>query len=195
MKDFYAYQLYIFDLDNTLYNEEDYLFGAYQAITAHFKNPDIYSFLKNTFQKDGRQMLFNKMGQQFGLPETALKECLDLLRTFKPEQPLVVDEKIKQLLKELKQKGKVLAILTNGNVVQQKNKVELLKNQLSNYFEIIVFANELEPKPSPKGIEYIVNKTGVGMTDTLVIGDSETDKTAAVNAGVDFLHVAKFDSL
>ena len=54
----------IFDLDDTIYLETQFLFRVYKEIanTAINVNPNvIYNFLKKTFTQDGRKNLFNKL--------------------------------------------------------------------------------------------------------------------------------------
>ena len=67
------YENFIFDLDNTLYDETEYLFRAYQNIAGKLsgknakKKAEYFKFLKNTFLKEGRQNLFDKFLINFGL--------------------------------------------------------------------------------------------------------------------------------
>ena len=58
----------IFDLDNTIYLETDFLFRVYNEIskTSLNTNPKIvYEFLKKTFLNEGRNNLFNKLENLF----------------------------------------------------------------------------------------------------------------------------------
>ena len=65
---FDKYNLVIFDLDNTLYEENNYLFKSYQAIATYLSKKDknlseglLLSFLKEEFISSGRNNILNKL--------------------------------------------------------------------------------------------------------------------------------------
>jgi HAD superfamily hydrolase (TIGR01549 family) len=196
ISEFYSFSLFIFDLDNTIYNEEDYLFQAYKEIADRFAGlfPSIDSnklFLKmkEIYDKQGREMLFDKFLVAFGIDDSYLPECLKILRTFKPERPLAIYEYSKQILKELQKREKEIFVLTNGNSEQQKNKIRHISwdglDKKINY----VFAAEFEPKPSPAGVFHILRSTGTEKNKTIFVGDSDSDKDCALNSGIEYLDV------
>jgi FMN phosphatase YigB (HAD superfamily) len=196
ISDFYSLSLFIFDLDNTIYNEEDYLFQAYSAIaekfateTAIHNREQLFRLLMDIYRKDGREKLFNKFLGTSGFNETHLPICLDILRTFKPAHPIELDLNTRHLLLSLKERNKLIFVLTNGNPDQQRNKIGNLNWEGLDRHINFVFANEIEPKPSPAGVFYILEKSGVHMNKTVLIGDSETDKTCAQISGVEYLHI------
>ena len=129
MKDFLKYKAYIFDLDNTLYDENDYLLIAYKSI-AHEVN-SLYGtgylvvahFLYNTFIDEGRKHLFDKMISRFELPREAMNICLHHLRKVEAKEQILLKENMELLLKKLLNDKKKVFVLTNGNIQQQKNKV------------------------------------------------------------------------
>lgn len=189
MKDFFAYQLYIFDLDNTLYSENDYLFGAYEAIATALGKKEAGDFLKTTFLKEGRSNLFDKLVKEFSLDSDAMVSSLDILRTYNPQNKLSAYPDLVQLLDKLKSEGKQLALLTNGTPQQQQNKIKNITPALEDYFPFIVLANEIEKKPSPKAVYHILEQTGIAKEDSLMIGDDKNDEVTAINAAVDFIYV------
>lgn len=186
------YSLYIFDLDNTLYRETDYLYGAYREIARALvpaeQAAEVESFLCKEFAAHGRARLFNRMAQAFHLPEEVVPQCLRLLRTYRPATPLPVYEGALQLLQQLKQANKQMALLTNGHVEQQKNKLKHLNIQSATFFNPIVWADEIARKPSPAAIQKILEQTGTSPAHCLMIGDSPIDEQAAIAAGTDFVY-------
>ena len=79
ISDFYSYSLFIFDLDNTIYNEEDYLFQAYMAIAGKiagkilsFKKEQLFDIIIDIYQKEGREKLFNKFLMDVNLDDRFL---------------------------------------------------------------------------------------------------------------------------
>lgn len=188
MKPFTDYQLYIFDLDNTLYNENDYLFGAYREIASKLGNEAIGNYLVQTFQREGRNGLFDKMVQHFSLNKDVIPGCLEILRTYKPREKFRMYPQMRVLLENLNRKNKRLALLTNGHPQQQKNKAENIIPELSLFFPLIVFANEMKKKPSPDGVHYILEQDGIDKENCIMIGDDVSDELTAKNAGVDFIY-------
>ena len=198
ISEFYSYSLYIFDLDNTIYNEADYLFQGYDAIAGYFsgiiKNPgkkELSEMLKRIYLEEGREKLFNKFLIRNGLDESYIKQCLAILRSFTTEKDLEIMIPVKKILKTLTAAGKEVYILTNGNVQQQKNKIRSIRwdglDQVLNF----VFAEEIEPKPSPAGIGHILHITGIPKHQAVFTGDAESDRLSAENAGISFVETAE----
>lgn len=197
ISDLCNFSLFIFDLDNTIYNEEDYLFQAYSAICDRFagmahrydKN-SLFSLMMKIYRKEGRDNLFDKFLSRTGIGEGYLEECLKILRTFSPEKQIEIYPKSEKILRFLIEKGKKVYVLTNGNPAQQKNKIKnLLWNGLDEKITFIM-ANEIEPKPSAAGIEHILKIAGIKKDKTVFVGDSEIDRKCAALGKVKFVNIA-----
>jgi FMN phosphatase YigB (HAD superfamily) len=196
ISDFYRFSLFIFDLDNTIYKEEDYLFLAYMAIAGKFagilpstKKEQLFKMMKDLHQKQGPDKLFNKFLMAVDLDNSYLPECIEILRSFVPENPIEIDKKINNILSCLKGMSKKIFVLTNGNVDQQRNKIHHINWEGMEKYISFVFANEIEPKPSPAGVNYILKVSGIEKEKAIFIGDSETDRICALNSGVQFLNI------
>ena len=196
ISEFYSFSLFIFDLDNTIYKEEDYLFQAYIAIARKFAKefPEyneqyLFQILIDLQLKYGREKLFDRFLIKINLDSSYIPICLNILRSFKPEKKIEVNETVKTILSNLKNLKTPVFILTNGNVMQQKNKIKNINwGGLDNYLHF-VFASDIEPKPSSAGVEYILNKSGTGKDKAVFIGDSEVDQLCAENSGIDFISI------
>jgi HAD superfamily hydrolase (TIGR01549 family) len=196
ISNFYSFSLYIFDLDNTLYKEEDYLYQAYAAIADKFaalipsyNKEQLFLIMKEIFENQGRENLFNKFLTSVNCDSSYLSECLDILRSFEPENPIEINKYVKPILPDLINRNKNIFVLTNGNADQQKNKIKHIKwDGLDSHIHF-VFAEEIEPKPSPAGVLYILKISGIEKNNTVFVGDSETDKVCAMKSGVNYLNV------
>ncbi|HPJ58661.1 MAG TPA: HAD-IA family hydrolase [Bacteroidales bacterium] len=196
ISDLDKFSLFIFDLDNTLYNERDYLFGAYSKIAADISSlypslseDDLSENLKNIFLTEGRTNLFDKFLEMNNLEGELLDDCLNVLRNYKAEKNIALNPRMREFLIYLRDKGKTLFVLTNGNPVQQRNKIRSINwNGLDENIEFI-FADELEPKPSPEGLFYILKNTRTGKDDAIFIGDRDSDRECAANGGITFLGI------
>lgn len=196
ISDLNNFSLFIFDLDNTIYNEEDYLFQAYSAICDRFAGmvpghdkKSLFTLMMKIYRKKGREKLFDKFLATTGIGEGYLAECLKILRSFKPEKQIKIYSKSEKILRFLIEKDKQIFVLTNGNPDQQKNKIRnVLWNGLDEKITFIL-ANEIEPKPSPAGIRHIQKLTGTTKDKTVFIGDSLIDHECASRSEIKFINI------
>ena len=182
--EFLSYRVFIFDLDNTIYNEEEYLFQGYAAIARFLASASgvineevFFQELKNIFLKEGRPGLFNKVIKKFHLDHSLVSDCIRILHTVEITDKLKINPKIRLLLAELKRAGK------------QINKVKNIDwGELVDYFQVL-YANELKPKPSSDGVEKILMMTAGKNSEVVLIGDSETDRLCAENSDIGYVDV------
>jgi putative hydrolase of the HAD superfamily len=190
------YENFVFDLDNTLYDERRYLDCAYRTIAEHIAKSTYHSasilveYLKNTFEEQGRHQLFDKFLAQFNLPkEQWLSKLLEILRTVEIKESLPLFPKMSALLESLEVAGKRVFVLTNGNVVQQRNKINSLNWPIVIPANHIYMADDYERKPSPRCLFVILDSHSLTAGDTVFIGDSMEDQQCACAAGTDFYNV------
>ena len=187
----------LIDLDNTIIEENDYLFDAYCSIARYLSDiydkdqNELFNFLIRTFEKEGRINLFDKLERKFNLVNMDLEKVLYLLRNVKLNHPLSVRDKVVNLLRLLKHLGIPFTIVTNGNVVQQKNKIAQTDFMDLEYDFDIIYANETSPKPAKDSFIAYCNRQNIVINgnDLLMIGDSVVDSMFAQNLGCNFLNV------
>ncbi|MFW9940927.1 MAG: HAD family hydrolase [Candidatus Thorarchaeota archaeon] len=96
---------------------------------------------------------------------------------------------INSLIKKLYDKKIRMAILTNNKSQYAEEVLE--KFDLTKFFDIIIGFNEVsEVKPSPEGIQKILDKWKVKPSETIFIGDMTTDIDAGKSASVKMVCVA-----
>lgn len=188
---------FVFDLDNTLYPEKDYLFQVYYMVGQFIEYHETYDhqiitkYLIDEFEKNGRAHIFDKLIQQFNLKEEYVENCIRLLRTARLPLKLLLFKEAEWMLHELVAKGKELFILTNGHPEQQYNKVTQIEwNGLHKHVRCY-FANEIVPKPEPDGLFKIMEEHQLKAEDLVFIGDADIDENCAKAAGVEFVYVEK----
>lgn len=87
------------------------------------------------------------------------------------------------MLSGLKDLGIKLALLTNGGVLIQRNKVHLL--EVEKYFDAVVYARETREKPDSEAYKVSIEKLGVKAGSTLCVGDNPyTDFLGAKKLGM-----------
>lgn len=194
MNEFDKYSHILFDLDNTIYDESDYLYPAYKEIAIDSEvrfgidQTTMYNFLKSNFETSGRVNLFSKMIVTFSLPEYYLENCLFILRNIKLQKPLEIFPHVHQLLVDSIQCSKTICVITNGNPQQQKNKIKQINWQGLDSKIRFILANEFIPKPNPGSFKE-TNIKQTELSQTVYIGDSNTDEEFAANIGIAFIHI------
>ena len=180
----------IFDLDNTLYDEDAYLYGAYKKIACTQKNYDdslIFKFLTNEYKKNGRIRLLNKLEKKFPEIDLSINEMLDLMRTYDGSYiNLDLKEWFLKFL-NLVNSDFIIRIITNGNILQQKNKINLLNIENLGFLTDIVYANEYGGKPNIEPYNALIDSKLFGCP--IYIGDNEVDELFSKNSGIDFYNV------
>lgn len=187
------YRTLIFDLDNTIYNESDFLFQAYhnisKRINAKFKanEEEVFNFLSNTFLSSGRQGIFNKLQVQLQIKEEAfIGICLEVLRSTVVSPLIEPYPYFSQFIRE--SKSNPFFIITNGTSRQQANKIKSI-NWGINCNMKVVYANRFLPKPAPDSFLHLQSK--YNLKKPIYIGDSPEDCLFAKNCGIDFIQVSK----
>ena len=115
----------VFDLDDTLYKEQDYLQSAYREIAAQVESRDgastgVYDQMIAWWQ-DGENV-FQRLTEAYG-QELTVDDLLTIYRSHVPA--IRLDEQTRQLLEHL-QRQAVLGIITDGRSLTQRHKVEAL---------------------------------------------------------------------
>lgn len=179
----------IFDLDNTIYEETDFLFGAYKKIafnsTSSFKS-EIFPFMRKTFIREGRKDMFQKVMNKFPDLGLSVNDCLCIIHSYKPSMKIQPYPWFNSFSARVGPTY-VFNIVTNGNVIQQKNKIESIEfsfypNQLN-----IVYANQFSPKPKPESFMQLTGFSHFSLP--IFIGDTFVDRQYADNLGLEFVNV------
>ena len=93
-----------------------------------------------------------------------------------------------ELLKELQNKGVLLGINSN----RFSDSLEFFVDKFFGDIDFVLIEGhnyDTATKPSPEGMNKIIEKAGVSRDDAIYIGDSSTDILTAKNAGIDCLIV------
>jgi len=202
MKRLEDYTTIIFDLDDTLYNEIEYISRAYRFISNkisernnHFSPQDIFNFLLEEFKSNGRKNLYQKLITKFDGTNYPLSDFLNDLRTVPiPENSIAIKDELYSFIQSNINKYKFF-IATNGNKIQQENKFRSANIPFKNRFNI-VYCDAFgigKRKPSPFFINYISENFHIKLDEMIFIGDSDVDYSAALKGKIDFLMVEEFN--
>ncbi len=189
---------FVFELDNVIYPEKDFLFQVYYLFASLLEYTDLIDaktvtdFMVSTYIAGGKEFVFNETKQKFGLDEKYRVNFQHLLLTAKLPLKLLVYKNVLDLMQEIVVDRKQLFIVTNGNPAQQLNKIKQVEwNGLEPYLTCY-FADEVMPKPEPDVMDRLIKEHNLQRRDMILIGNAEIDVIFAENIGVDYLNVNDF---
>lgn len=125
----------IFDLDDTLYNEKDYVRSGYQAISEYLGGG--YEEKLWQFFEAGRPAI-DELLRELGR-EDEKQDVLNIYRHHKPTLHLAED--VRSTIEQLMIKGIRVGIITDGRPEGQRNKIEALG--LDKVIDDIIITDEL----------------------------------------------------
>lgn len=170
----------IFDLDDTLISEREYIKSGFKSVANKISNDykknecKIYEVLYSEFEIDSKNV-FNRVLDKLSL-EYDKSYILELINTYRSHIPNIklYDDAI-YIIKELYNKDIKLGIITDGYAITQRNKLQVL--DIDKYFEYIIVTDELGRefwKPHKKSYEMMKNNLGLEYEELVYIGDNIT---------------------
>ncbi len=130
-----------FDLDDTLYKEADYVKSGYIAILNKLREKypiDTHFCLEKMLNSDNAFASLLKNISDCGYKASEnINDCLEIYRNHHPE--IKLDNDAITTLTELKNRDIPLAIITDGRIISQTNKINALGlNKFINFEQIFI---------------------------------------------------------
>lgn len=183
----------VFDLDDTLYSEKNYVRSGYRKIAQNY--PDIENAeekLWNSFLKGEKAI--DKVFDEARLDEKEKKNALNIYRGHMPVIELYAG--VSEMLIRIKNKGKKIGIITDGRPDGQKNKIKALKLDVDQ----VIITDELGGiqyrKPNKKAFELMQNRWKIEFNKMVYIGDNVTkDFIAPKELGMKVIYFKNADGL
>jgi len=135
----------VFDLDDTLYNELDYLRSAYLHIARTLAPDDPQGLFVRMFSLfRSKQDVFGILSDTYGVSKS---ELIDRYRQHEPD--IKVFDGVMEVIQNIKKKKGRVAVLTDGRTATQTNKIKALG--LYEMLDKLVISEEIgTEKPSEK---------------------------------------------
>src|ERR1700685_30939 len=165
----------VFDVDDTLYLERDYVRSGFHAAGVWAEKelgvPDFSERALREFQCGARGDIFDRVLASYGLSDiVAVGQLVHAYRSHVPSLTLLPDAS--QCLSVLRPHCH-LAIITDGAVDSQQNKVHALG--LTQKVDLIVLTGEWGAefsKPNPRSFEYVQQQLTVSPDYCIYVGDN-----------------------
>ena len=174
-----------FDLDDTLYPEEEFVFSGFEAVAdAHRAVTGIYTAarrLREIYRAGNRTRTFNQLLDELGVfnPEPKVRAMLRTYRGHVPRIQLYPDAEA--CLRRWASKVS-LAVISDGYLQTQQNKVDALR--LADLVPLIVLTDQWGReawKPDARGFREVQTRLGVGGEQCVYIGDNPAKDFVAPN--------------
>ena len=182
----------IFDLDDTLYSEKEYVKSGYKAVSDYLGGR--YEEKLWHFFKEGKPAI-DELLKELGR-ENDKSKAVEVYRTHKPSIHLYLG--VAEMIEELKAKGIKVGIITDGRPEGQKNKLEALG--LSDLVDDIIITDELGGiqfrKPCDIAFRILITRWRMNPSDVVYVGDNPTkDFQAPQQLGVRSIYFNNPDGL
>ncbi|NAS12356.1 HAD family hydrolase [Poritiphilus flavus] len=146
----------VFDLDDTIYNELEFLRSAYIHIARQLDPEDwrkLYVLMFSLYRN--KEDVFGMLSEQYGISKTRL------IKDYREHIPNIVPFRgVVELLKEIRSKGGQTGILTDGREITQMNKIRALG--IENLIDHIAISEVLgSEKPDLNNYKVFMDKYAV----------------------------------
>lgn len=147
----------VFDLDDTLYNEIDFLKSAYIEIAKKYENENwqnLYVKMFSLFRNN--KDVFEYLHQNYNVAKSTL---ITAYREHKPKIELF--EGVQETLEKIKKNKGKIGLITDGRKKTQSNKIDALG--LTHYLDCIVISEEIgTEKPHKNNYKFLESEFGKG---------------------------------
>ena len=178
----------IFDLDDTLYLERNYVRSGFAAVGEHLRQKlargnAFEQWMWRQFLAGRREKVFDALSQRFRLGLCSA-DIAELVRVYRDHRPGIRPARgVEAMLTQLRRRRMKLAVLSDGFLPAQRMKFEALG--LARMFRTAVFTEELGRdawKPSPRSFELIRKRLAVSHAACAYVGDNPAKDFLAPNS-------------
>lgn len=178
----------IFDLDDTLYSEKQYVRSGYKKIGEYLGKEDAADKLWSYFEEG--KLAIDTYLEEIGKKEKKA-ECLAVYRNQIPE--ITLYDGVVELIKYLKEKEIKIGIITDGRPKGQRNKLKSLG--LDKMIEDIIITDELGGvqfrKPNDISFRIMQNRWKIPFEQMIYVGDNPNkDFQAPKQLGMRWIYFA-----
>lgn len=176
----------VFDVDDTLYPERDFVRSGYLAAGEHLRelldrSDNFEDWLWDRFVSGKTARAFNDLNKIFklGLDDEGIRKLVDVYRFHFPTiEPY---DGIRELIYKLGREF-VLGVVSDGPAQMQQNKIFAMG--FAGCFDAVVLTDDLEEgsgKPDPAGFEVVSDALFVSHENCLYLADNPTKDFIAPN--------------
>jgi len=186
-------QFFVFELDNVIYPEKDYLLQVYYLFAQFIEYgeqlnaTEILTYMQETYLEAGENDLFNKTAAKFDIPEKYQINFDLLLHSARLPLKLLIYNEVLKFLQAIVLERKQIFLFVKGNPAMQLNKIRQTEwNGLEQYLTVF-FSEEYEPEG--EALKLILTQHELDAAQVILVGDSMFAKNSASQFNVDYVNV------
>jgi putative hydrolase of the HAD superfamily len=182
-------QAVIFDLDDTLYPERQFVFSGYRAVAEAFADRlaapfDLLARMGELFDTPDRGRVFNAIAAEAGVPAAEADALVaDMIATYRNHKPHIhLHPDAEAALSRLQSRCR-LGLISDGPLVMQNNKIDALG--IRNRPDAIILTDEWGRsfwKPHPRAFEEMSRRLAIAPRDCLYVADNPAKDFLAPNS-------------
>lgn len=190
----------LFDLDDTLYSEKEYVYSGFYAVAKEIsanrreKTEEYFSFLTQSYEQSS-ESVFDRFIEATPDLNVTISDLLHLYHMHLPKISLYKD--VLPCLKLMKGLQLKLGLITDGRSIQQRLKIEAL--DLDFWFDYIIVTDELGGleyrKPNPFAFKKMCEYFDVDLSEAVYIGDNPKKDFVIRNYGMKTVRIVRKDNL
>ncbi|CAM4392750.1 HAD family hydrolase [Saccharibacillus endophyticus] len=169
-------KVFIFDLDDTLYDELQFVKSGFRSVAAYLSemynvnSEEAYAFMLHVLEKEGRGAVFNKLLKEYRIFSSKnVRKCISIYRLHSPD--IHLSKEAEEVLEKLKNDS--VYIVTDGNKVVQANKIRALDLDRKVKKSYITYRyGRIHSKPSPYCFLKIAEAEQVPYSQMVYVGDN-----------------------
>lgn len=187
---------FIFELDNVLYPEKDYLLQVYYLF-AHLLEytetvppaDDLTAFFKKVYEHHGKDGIFERAAAAFGIDDKYRENFKRIHVNAQLPLKLLLFDEVKSLLSEIIKDGKKIFVLTKGNPLMQLNKLKQIDWSSLGKQVTVYFYDELVLQGIKEPLTYLLHHHNFTLQEALVIDRQMQPDDEVFNGEVDYLSI------
>jgi len=189
---------FIFELDDVLYPEKDYLFQVYYLFAGLLEYTTLIDakqttdLMVNTYIDEGKEFVFDRLKEKLNIDEKHRSNLKHLMVTAKLPLKLLLYQNMLNLLQDIVVDRKKIFIVTNGDPAKQLNKIKQTEWHGLEQYLIVYFTEESKPKPDTDAIDMLIKDHNLQRRDIVMIENAEIDRLCAESSGIDYINVNEF---
>ncbi|URZ00963.1 Pyrophosphatase PpaX [Clostridium felsineum] len=165
----------IFDLDDTLYNEMDFVKEGFKCVASflsrkyHLDEKKLFEDILEILKLKGRGKIFDTLCKKYNIKED-IKTLVEIYR--KTSSPLQIYDDAKEVLESFNGKYK-MGVITDGKASVQWNKINNLG--IEKYFDKIIVTDDFGEKfwkPSEFAFIEMIKFLGCKACEAVYVGDN-----------------------
>jgi putative hydrolase of the HAD superfamily len=166
----------VFDLDDTLFLERDYVRSGFRAVDSWLEGrlavQGFFDGAWRAFEDGARGTIFNRVLRELSVPDSTelVSQLVDVYRNHEPDIAMQADAR--PCLKDLRGRAH-LGLITDGPATSQRAKARAL--EIGAWIPEVIFTEELGPglsKPHPLAFELIQARIGCSGSHCTYVADN-----------------------